>query len=105
MKLMFFKPNYCYIGLKTIPHFTTLHKVSCRLKGSLLEDIFLGFASKGKIRSGIDSTGLSFQHSTYYYEKRIEFEPDEDRFILKTKNPNDRKKFEKLIKRKKRKLY
>jgi len=61
-----------YIRLKTIPHFTTLHKVSCRLKGSSLEDIFLGFASKGKIRSGIDSTGLSLQHSTYYYEKRLE---------------------------------
>ena len=61
-----------YIGLKTIPHFTTLQKVSCRLKGSLLEDLFLGFATKGKIRSGIDSTGLSLQHSTYYYEKRLE---------------------------------
>ena len=61
-----------YIGLDQIPHFTTLHKVSCRLKGSLLEDLFLGFVSKGKIRSGIDSTGLSLQHSTYYYEKRLE---------------------------------
>jgi len=61
-----------YIGLKEIPHFTTLHKVSCRLKGSLLEDLFLGFAGKGKIRSGIDSTGLSLQHSTHYYEKRLE---------------------------------
>ncbi len=67
-----FGPLLDFLGLAEIPHFTTLHKVSCRLKGSLLEDIFLGFASKGKIRSGIDSTGLSLQHSTYYYEKRLE---------------------------------
>lgn len=65
-------PLLDYLGLSCIPHFTTLHKVSCRLKGSLLEDIFLGFARRGKIRSGIDSTGLSLQHSTYYYEQRLE---------------------------------
>ena len=65
-------PLLDFLGLKTIPHFTTLHKVNCRLKGSLLEDLFLGFANRGKIRSGIDSTGLSLQHSTYYYEKRLE---------------------------------
>ena len=67
-----FGPLLDFLGLTKIPHFTTLHKVSCRLKGSLLEDLFLGFANKGKIRSGIDSTGLSLQHSTYYYEKRLE---------------------------------
>jgi hypothetical protein len=67
-----FSPLLDYIGLKKIPHFTTLHKVNCRLKGSLLEDLFLGFASNGKIHSGIDSTGLSLQHSTDYYEKRLE---------------------------------
>lgn len=61
-----------FLGLEKIPHFTTLHKVSQRLKGTFLESIFLGFASKAKFRSGIDSTGLSLQHSTYYYEKRLE---------------------------------
>ena len=61
-----------FLGLKKIPHFTTLHKVSQRLKGTFLEDIFLGFATRAKFRSGIDSTGLSLQHSTYYYEKRLE---------------------------------
>jgi len=61
-----------YIGLSQIPHFTTLHKVSHRLKGSLVEGIFLGFAGKAKFRAGIDSTGMSLQHSTYYYEKRLE---------------------------------
>ena len=61
-----------FIGLSTIPHFTTLHKVSQRLKSSLVEGIFLGFVRRAKFRSGIDSTGLSLQHSTYYYEQRIE---------------------------------
>ena len=61
-----------YLKLKAIPHFTTLHKVNQRLKGSLIEGIFLGFARKAKFRAGIDSTGMSLQHSTYYYEKRLE---------------------------------
>lgn len=61
-----------YLGLSQIPHFTTLHKVSQRLKSKLVENIFLGFASKSKFRAGIDSTGMSLQHSTYYYEKRLE---------------------------------
>ena len=61
-----------YLGLSQIPHFTTLHKVSQRLKSTVVERIFLGFASKSKFRAGIDSTGMSLQHSTYYYEKRLE---------------------------------
>ena len=61
-----------YLGLSQIPHFTTLHKVSHRLKGSLVEVIFLGFVRKARFRAGIDSTGMSLQHSTYYYEKRLE---------------------------------
>jgi len=61
-----------FLGLGQIPHFTTLHKVSQRLKGSLMDSIILGFARKAKFRAGIDSTGLSLQHSTYYYEQRLE---------------------------------
>ncbi len=61
-----------FLGLATVPHFTTLHKVSHRLKSSLLESIFLGFTRRAKFRAGIDSTGLSLQHSTYYYEQRLE---------------------------------
>ena len=61
-----------FLGLSTIPHFTTLQKVSQRLKSSLVEGIFLGFVRRAKFRSGIDSTGLSLQHSTYYYEQRLE---------------------------------
>jgi hypothetical protein len=69
-------PDYvallAFLGLEQIPHFTTLHKVSQRLKGSLMDSIILGFAQKAKFRAGIDSTGLSLQHSTYYYEQRLE---------------------------------
>ena len=61
-----------YLGLSQIPHFTTLHKVSQRLSGSSVERIFLGFARKAKFRAGIDSTGMSLQHSTHYYERRLE---------------------------------
>ena len=61
-----------YLCLSQVPHFTTLQKVSQRLKGSIVEGIFLGFARKAKFRAGIDSTGLSLQHSTYYYEQRLE---------------------------------
>ena len=69
-------PDYFFLleclELSRVPHFTTLHKVSQRLKGSLVEGVFLGFARKAKFRAGIDSTGLSLQHSTYYYEQRLE---------------------------------
>ncbi len=65
-------PLLNFLKLKSIPHFTTLQKVNARLKGTVLEDLFLGFASRGKLRTGVDSTGLSLQHSTYYYEKRLE---------------------------------
>lgn len=61
-----------FLNLEKIPHFTTLHKASQRLKGTIIESIFLGFTRRAKFRSGIDSTGLSLQHSTYYYEKRLE---------------------------------
>ena len=61
-----------FLGLDTIPHFTTLQKVSQRLQGRTVEGIFLGFARRAKFHAGTDSTGLSLQHSTYYYEKRLE---------------------------------
>jgi len=61
-----------YLGLEQIPHFTTLQKVFQRLSGTAIERIFLGFVRKAKFRAAIDSTGMSLQHSTYYYEKRLE---------------------------------
>jgi hypothetical protein len=69
-------PDYAYLldylSLDRIPHFTTLHKVSQRLSGKAVDSTVLGFARKAKFRAGIDSTGLSLQHSTYYYEQRLE---------------------------------
>ena len=69
-------PDYAYLldylGLNNIPHFTTLHKVGQRLRGSVIDGVVLGFARKARFRAGIDSTGLSLQHSTYYYEQRLE---------------------------------
>jgi hypothetical protein len=67
-----YAPLLQFLGLSQIPHFTTLHKVSKRLEGTIVEGIFLGFARKSMFRAGIDSTGLSLQHSTYYYEQRLE---------------------------------
>ena len=61
-----------FLKLDRIPHFTTLQKVSQRLKGMMLEGVFLGFARRARFRTGTDNTGLSLQHSTYYYEKRLE---------------------------------
>lgn len=67
-----FGPLLGYLGLKKIPHFTTLHKVSHRLNARLVDSVILGFARKARFRSGIDSSGMSLQHSTYYYEQRLE---------------------------------
>ncbi|MBU4502369.1 MAG: hypothetical protein KKA79_07255, partial [Nanoarchaeota archaeon] len=61
-----------FLKLDQIPHFTTLQKVAQRLKGKTVEGIFLGFARRARFRAGTDSTGMSLQHSTYYYEKRLE---------------------------------
>src|SRR3989339_1052853 len=40
-----------FLRLSTIPHFTTLHKVSQRLESSHVEGIFLGFARRAKFRT------------------------------------------------------
>ena len=62
-----------FMGFDQIPHFTTLQKVAQRLKGKVVEGVFLGFARRARFRAGTDSTGMSLQHSTYYYEKRLEY--------------------------------
>lgn len=67
-----FQPLLDYLGLEKVPHFSTLHKASQRLSGSLLESLLLGFARRAKFRAGMDSTGLSCQYSTHYYEQRLE---------------------------------
>ena len=63
-----------YIGLRKIPHFTTLQKFAQRLEAKLLSKlIFLTqhlFKEHGTF-FGIDGTGFSLDHSSHHYCKRI----------------------------------
>ena len=63
-----------YIGLKHIPHFTTLQKFAQRLEAKLLNKlIFLTqhlFKECGTF-FGVDSTGMELDHASHHYCKRI----------------------------------
>lgn len=63
-----------YIGLKHIPHFTTLQKFAQRLSAKLLNNlIFLTqhlFKERGTF-FGVDSTGMELDHASHHYCKRI----------------------------------
>ena len=63
-----------YIGLKNIPHFTTLQKFAQRLPAKIVDKlVFLTkdlFEKPGKIL-GSDSTGLDLDHASSHYCKRI----------------------------------
>jgi len=64
-----------YIGLKKIPHFTTLQKFAKRLAAKILNKlVFLTknlFKKRGKIL-GADSTGMELDHASAHYCKRID---------------------------------
>ena len=64
-----------YIGLKHIPHFTTLQKFAKRLQAKLLNKlIFLTqhlFKERGTF-FGVDSTGMELDHASSHYCKRID---------------------------------
>ena len=64
-----------YIGLKKIPHFTTLQKFASRLSSKIVDKlVFLTkdlFKKKTKIL-GADSTGLELDHASSHYCKRID---------------------------------
>lgn len=66
-----------YIGLKKIPHFTTLQKFAKRLAANIVDKlIFLTknlFKKQGNI-FGADSTGLELDHASAHYCKRIDRE-------------------------------
>jgi len=66
-----------YIGLKLIPHFTTLQKFAQRLEAKLLDKlIFLTqhlFKERGTF-FGVDSTGMELDHASAHYCKRIDRE-------------------------------
>lgn len=61
------------LGIKTIPHFTTLQKATARLSDILLHVAigrFIGIVSPGKIFAGVDATGFEDGHCTPYYSYR-----------------------------------
>ena len=66
-----------YIGLKKIPHFTTLQKFAKRLAAKIVDRlVFLTknlFKNPGKIL-GADSTGMELDHASSHYCKRIDRE-------------------------------
>jgi len=63
-----------YLGLETIPHYTTLQKAAARLEGTILHKMLSEFVLYKKVRlvlAGIDGTGFSYSTASYYYTKRI----------------------------------
>lgn len=63
------------IGLKRIPHYTTLQKFSTRQKIQELEKLILESCSLAKKKCknvGIDATGMSLDFASKHYAKRIE---------------------------------
>ena len=61
------------LGLKTIPHCTTLQKAASRLSEILLHIAigrFIGMVSPGRIFAGADATGFEDGHAASYYTYR-----------------------------------
>jgi len=64
-----------YIGLKKIPHFTTLQKFAQRLGANLLDKLIFLTRTLFKERGtffGADSTGMELDHASAHYCKRID---------------------------------
>ncbi len=76
-------PNY--IGLKRIPHFTTLQKFASRLPAKIIQKLILLtrtlFNKQGTIW-GADSTGIELDHASSHYCKRISRDKPVKGFIL-----------------------
>jgi transposase len=59
-----------WLGLKTVPHFTTLHKAAARIGANLLH-VMVGRFGCGRIRvAGMDASGFEDRHCTPYYTYR-----------------------------------
>ena len=62
------------LGLSRLPHFTTLEKFMLRASSALLERVMGGFVLLTRVRRqvfGIDSSGFSMRHASYYYALRV----------------------------------
>ena len=62
------------LGLSRLPHFTTIEKFMLRVSSTLLERVMGGFVLLTRVRRqvfGIDSSGFSMRHASYYYALRV----------------------------------
>jgi hypothetical protein len=62
------------LGLPRLPHFTTIEKFMLRISSTLLERVMGGFVLLARVRRqvvGVDSTGFSLHHASYYYSLKI----------------------------------
>ena len=64
------------LGMKKVPHWTTLHKFSKRANTRRLERLLLGFLEEARVRAlylVVDSTGFSSTSASTYYTRVLEF--------------------------------
>src|SRR5689334_10462937 len=62
-----------FLQLSHVSHFSTLHKFTERISGTLIEKIISSFIILTKIRQlfiGIDSSGFKAAHASQYYTER-----------------------------------
>jgi hypothetical protein len=74
-----------YLGLKKLPHYTTLIKFAKRLSSKVLERLFSAFKNiiSNPKKVAIDSTGISLDNASPHYCKRIGL-PFKKRPFMKT---------------------
>ncbi|MBU1914242.1 MAG: transposase, partial [Candidatus Thermoplasmatota archaeon] len=64
------------LGLRKVPHWTTLHKFSKRAETRRLERLLLAFLEEARVRVlylAVDSTGFSSTSASTYYTRVLEF--------------------------------
>jgi hypothetical protein len=73
-----------YIGLRKIPHFTTLQKFSKRIRAKIIERLIFLTRKLFKVHGtflGADSTGMELDHASAHYCKRIDREKPVKGFV------------------------